>query len=305
MFMWQHVHYGYPWFQRVDRSYTNKQLQRIRLRTLTNLNERKMSTENNELQLSAQNAPAEITFGNSQQFEHAQRVAKMLSASNLIPKEFQNNVQNTMIALEMANRIGASPLMVMQNLYIVHGKPSWSSTFIISAINACGRFSPLRFDLKGSGETLECTAWALDKRTNERLDGVKVTMQMAIAEGWVGKAGSKWKTMPELMIRYRSAAFFGRLYAPDILMGMHTVEEVDDFTAMMTFEQEQQIESLMGTSSYDNRQQRTIKFQLANGISQGKAYEIIQDLRNNQLPAITHSQNYSQGDIKDHNKNLG
>jgi hypothetical protein len=51
---------------------------------------------------------------------------------------------------------------------------------------------------------------------------------MANAEGWVSKAGSKWKTMPELMMRYRAAAFFGRLYAPEITMGMHSVEEVVD-----------------------------------------------------------------------------
>jgi hypothetical protein len=163
-----------------------------------------------------------------QSFDHAQRVAKMLSSSNLIPKEYQGNIQNTMIALEMANRIGASPLMVMQNLYIVHGKPSWSSTFIISAINSCRKFSPLRFEVSGEGETLSCYAWALELSNNEKLSGPAVTMKMAKAEGWLSKNGSKWQTMPELMIRYRAAAFFGRLYAPEILMGMQTAEEVID-----------------------------------------------------------------------------
>ena len=168
------------------------------------------------------------SFGDTNSFEHSQRVAKMLSSSNLIPKEYQGNIQNTMIALEMANRIGASPLMVMQNLYIVHGKPSWSSSFIIAAINNCKRFSPLRFTIKGEGALMTCKAWANDLHTNEKLEGPKVSMEMAKAEGWVSRPGSKWQTMPELMIRYRSAAFFGRLYAPDILMGMHTVEEVAD-----------------------------------------------------------------------------
>jgi hypothetical protein len=78
--------------------------------------------------------PREDSFSQGT-FEHAQSVAKMLCTSALIPKEFQGNIQNTMISLEMANRIGASPLAVMQNLYIVHGKPSWSSTFIIASIN--------------------------------------------------------------------------------------------------------------------------------------------------------------------------
>lgn len=160
-------------------------------------------------------------------FEHGQRVAMMLSKSSLVPKEYQGNVQNTMIALEMATRIGASPLMVMQNLYIVHGKPSWSSTFIIAALNSCGRFSPLRFDINGDGDEYGCTAWTFGK-DGEKLVGPKVTLKMVKAEGWMDKNGSKWKTMPELMFRYRSAAFFGRLYAPDILMGMHAMEEIID-----------------------------------------------------------------------------
>ena len=161
-------------------------------------------------------------------FEHAQRVAVMLSKSSLIPKEFQNNVQNTMIALEMSYRIGASPLMVMQNLYIVHGKPSWSSTFMISAINSCGRFAPLRFELTGQDMDMRCVAWTTEKGKGERIEGPPVTMKMAKAEGWIDKNGSKWKTMPELMIRYRAATFFARMYCPEITMGMHTREEVMD-----------------------------------------------------------------------------
>jgi hypothetical protein len=167
-------------------------------------------------------------FDNATSFEHAQRVAKMLSSSTLIPKEYQGNLQNTMIALEMANRIGASPLMVMQNLYIVHGKPGWSSTFIIAALNSCKKFSPLRFTMEGDGDEYGCTAWAYDMENKEKLEGPKVTMKMANAEGWVSKTGSKWKTMPELMLRYRASAFFGRLYAPEIMMGMQTAEEIQD-----------------------------------------------------------------------------
>jgi hypothetical protein len=191
--------------------------------------------ESNSLQLQVKENPAEIMQNSPDTssfsmkgFEHAQRVAKMLSASSLIPKEYQGNIQNTMIALEMANRIGASPLQVMQNLNIIQGKPSWSSSFIIAALNSCKRFSPIRFVTGGEGDAYGCTAWAFDLATNDKLEGPKVTWEMVKAEGWYSKGGSKWKTMPELMFRYRAAAFFGRLYAPDILMGMHSAEEVLD-----------------------------------------------------------------------------
>lgn len=161
-------------------------------------------------------------------FDHIQRVAKLFSGSSLVPKEFQGNVANCTIALEMAHRMGASPMAVMQNLYIVHGKPGWSAQFIIAAVNQCGKFSPLRFDIGDSPDGLRCVAWATEKDTGERLQSPPVTIAMAKAEGWMGKNGSKWQTMPELMLRYRAATFFGRMYAPELLMGMRSDDELRD-----------------------------------------------------------------------------
>ena len=255
-----------------------------------------METQTQELQLQ-QNAPTEVSFGNTQQFDHAQRVAKMLSSSNLIPKDYQGNIANTMIALEMANRVGCGPLMVMQNLYIVHGKPSWSGSFTIAAINSCGRFTPLRFEMSGQGMLLSCRAYANDKKTGEKIVGTLVTMEMAKAEGWIDKAGSKWKTMPEQMIQYRAGAFFGRVYAPDILMGMPTDDEVEDFTLMATNEQEAQIERLLDSSTLDEDQRRRYQFRINNGLSQHEAVSIMIELRNNQLPATEHG-NFSVNDAK-------
>lgn len=169
-------------------------------------------------------------FSGIKAFEDAQRMGKMLSSSKLIPDAFRNNLGDCVVALEMAQRIGASPLAVMQNLHIIHGKPSWSSQFIIAALNSSGKFSPLRFDISGTGNSAECFAWAIEKASGERLEGPVVSMKMAQDEGWLSKSGSKWKTMPELMLRYRSAAFFGRLYAPEILMGMRSDDEVIDIS---------------------------------------------------------------------------
>lgn len=169
-------------------------------------------------------------FSNGQNFELAQRMAKALMTSDLVPKQYQNNLPNTLIALEMANRIGATPLMVMQHLNIIQGRPSWGSSFLISAVNSCGRYEPLRYEIENEGniDKMRCRAISKDKKSGEVLVGSWVSMQMAKDEGWLQKSGSKWKTMPELMIRYRAAAFWSRLYAPDITMGMQTAEEVID-----------------------------------------------------------------------------
>lgn len=167
----------------------------------------------------------------TQLFALHQREAKALSVSSLVPDAYKNNVANCVVAVQVAYQTRINPMVVMQNLHVIKGKPSWSSTFIIAAINACGRFSPLRFEVTGTAKdkTLACHAWAYDLRYNDRIDGPTVTWEMAEKEGWAGKGGSKWQTMPELMIRYRAAAFFGRLHAPEMLMGMHSPEEVEDY----------------------------------------------------------------------------
>ena len=220
-------------------------------------------------------APAPIVtmgFGSLQSFELMQRAANLLASSTLVPaayrkviekldkfgnvkesRENPNALANAVVALNMAQRMGADPLMVMQNLYIVEGRPSWSSQWIIAAINGSGRFSPLRFDIKETGKkTVErtetvwengsrstvtkkvdildkvCIAWAIEKETGERLESPKVSIEMAVKEGWYTKTGSKWQTMDEVMLRYRTASFFGKLYAPELLMGLQTVEEAQD-----------------------------------------------------------------------------
>ncbi|SEU36369.1 hypothetical protein SAMN03159335_05435 [Burkholderia cepacia] len=211
-------------------------------------------------------------FGSLQSFELMQRAANLLASSTLVPaayrkviekldkygnvkesRENPNALANAVVALNMAQRMGADPLMVMQNLYIVEGRPSWSSQWIIAAVNGCGRFSPLRFDIKVLGEkTVErvdtvwengnrsnvtkrvpiidkvCVAWAIEKETGERIESPAVSIEMAVKEGWYTKNGSKWQTMDEVMLRYRTASFFGKLYAPELLMGLITVEEAAD-----------------------------------------------------------------------------
>ena len=175
-------------------------------------------------------------FSGSQAFDEAQRIAKALASSTLIPPAFQGQqgFANCLVALEIANRMRISPFLAMQHLHVVHGRPSWSSSFIIAMVNGCGRFSPLRFEISGEGDSLACYARATDLASEQELKGPTITMAMAKKEGWwsrkdrQGNETSKWQTMPDLMISYRAAAFWGRLYASDLLLGLQTQEEVID-----------------------------------------------------------------------------
>lgn len=155
------------------------------------------------------------------------RAAQMLSKTDLVPENYRNKPENCLIALDLANRQNISPMLVMQQLYVVKGKPAWSGSFCAALINGCGKFTPLEYvfvDQGGGG----CFARATRIVNGSLCQSDIITMQMAQDEGWLGKPGSKWKTMPRQMMMYRAASFFARAHCPEVLLGIQTVEEVQD-----------------------------------------------------------------------------
>jgi hypothetical protein len=116
----------------------------------------------------------------------------------------------------------------MQNLTIVQGKPAWNGQSSIALVNGCGRFSPLTFAYSGEGDDFGCVARARRFADGELCESERVTLRMAADEGWSTKKGSKWLTMPKLMMQYRSGAFFARAYCPDVMLGIHTSDELAD-----------------------------------------------------------------------------
>lgn len=172
---------------------------------------------------------SEGIYSSSDTFNLAYQMAKGLSQSTLVPQQFQNNPANCLIALEQSNRLNISPMAVMQNLYIVQGKPSFSSSFIIGLINASGKYDmELQFDEEEKdGKPYACTCWT--ELNGRKVTGIKITMAMAEKEGWLKKNGSKWQTMPQVMLRYRAASFFARMNCPELSIGLYSKEELDDF----------------------------------------------------------------------------
>ena len=161
-------------------------------------------------------------------FEFAQRQAKSLCESNLVPTQYQGQkgLSNCLVALEMSKRMNLSPLTVMQNLNIIHGTPSWSAQFISSQILGCGRFKNFDYVVTGEGASLSVYCEAIRVEDNKKVKGTTVSMKMAREEGWT--RNSKYTSMPEVMLRNRAATFFGRQYIPDLLLGVQTSEEVVD-----------------------------------------------------------------------------
>jgi len=168
-----------------------------------------------------------ITKKELNRFELEQRRAMALSKSAFFPDNLKGDVASAVIVYDMANRMNISVMEVAQSIYIIYNKPSFSTAFLVARLNQSGM-------IKGSLKTIispnkqSCYCSAIDAITGEENIGMTVTMQIAKAEGWTSKKGSKWVTMPELMLRKRSQSFFIKEFYPQVMFGMQTVEEVQD-----------------------------------------------------------------------------
>jgi len=143
---------------------------------------------------------------------------------------YQNRPENCFVALDMASRMGLSPMVVMQNLFVIQGKPSWSGQAIASMIRANPNYRDVELHFVGQEGTDQRGAFVTAHRisTGKTIVGSTVTIGIAKKEGWYQKAGSKWQSIPEVMLSYRAYAWFGRVHCPELMMGMQTIEEVQD-----------------------------------------------------------------------------
>lgn len=262
-----------------------------------------------------------FNFFDPVQFETMQRVCSFFASSDLVPDNYKAQLKpfpagadentiaaikakntaiktkaiaNCMIAVEVASRIGASPLMVMQNMAVIYGRPSWSSKFLIATVNSCGRFEPLqfRFTDKGALGMVDYTdyVWNQQKRCKEpvkkQFDGKKihdiecvafttkcgsegvlesspVSVRLAVQEGWYTKNGSKWQTMTKQMLMYRAASMWTNAYAPGLSMGMRTVEEQQDI-----YTEYEDVTAEVAAEKENNANKKRISLDMGNGKTQ-------------------------------------
>ena len=154
----------------------------------------------------------------------ATQAAEMLASSSMVPVTYQNNPGSCFIALNTALRLRMDPLMIMQNLYVVQNRPSWSGQFAIALVNICPKFSATWFEYRNEEDFQKGVRMCAQLKTGQNVYGTWITPEMVKAEGW----GKKWQTMPEQMYKYRAAAFFARTNCPEALLGLSVEGEAED-----------------------------------------------------------------------------
>ena len=174
-------------------------------------------------------------------FELEQRKAKAFVATDFFPTHLRKgnetaNIGTAIIVLDLAQRMNIGALEVAQSIYIIHGKPSFETKFLVARLNSSGLLKGrLQTIVSPDGNSAHCEA--IDAQTGQLLKGTTITMEMARREGWLSKNGSKWQTMPELMMKYRAQSFFINEFFPEVKYGLKTSDEAED---IVTFELNEQ-----------------------------------------------------------------
>jgi len=157
-----------------------------------------------------------------QTLEEAMQFADMMSRSSIVPKDYQGNPGNIIVAIQWGAEIGLAPLQAMQSIAVINGRPSIWGDAMLALVRGSGLLEFIRETPTDEG----CTC-ALKRRGDPNEVERTFTPEDAKKAGLWGKQGP-WQQHPKRMMQMRARAFALRDVFPDVLRGVHIGEEAQD-----------------------------------------------------------------------------
>lgn len=156
-----------------------------------------------------------------QSLDEALRFAELLAKSSIVPKDYQGNPGNILVAVQWGAEIGLPPLQAMQNIAVINGRPSIWGDSMIALVRASGLLDAIKEDV--SDTEAVCTV----KRRGEEPVTRSFSKSDAERAGLLSKQGP-WQQYPKRMMQMRARAYALRDVFPDVLRGVYVAEEAQD-----------------------------------------------------------------------------
>jgi len=158
-----------------------------------------------------------------QNVTEAMQMAEMLSKSQMIPKNYQNKPQDTLVAMMMGSELGLHPIQALQNIAVINGKPSIYGDAMLALVQNHSAFGGIQESFDEAAQVATCIVW--------RKNGEKHTVTFSQADAkqaelWA-KAGP-WTQYPKRMMTFRARGFALRDQFADALAGLISREEAED-----------------------------------------------------------------------------
>lgn len=129
------------------------------------------------------------------------------------------SVQGAMVVIQTGLELGLTPAKAMNQINIINGRPALSAQCMNGLMQARGiKISTIKND------NTECI---ISGTRNGVTEEVSYKMEDAKKAGLDGK--DNWKKYPRRMLFARAISELANKIAPDVIMGLYTQEEVEDF----------------------------------------------------------------------------
>lgn len=156
-----------------------------------------------------------------QSIDEAMRMAELMSKASIVPKDFQGNPGNILVAIQWGAELGLPPLQAMQSIAVINGRPTIWGDAVIALVRGSGLLEAIQEDVGDTSAT--CTV----KRRGETPTARTFSLEDAKKAGLSGKQGP-WTQYPKRMMQMRARAWALRDVFPDVLRGVHVAEEAQD-----------------------------------------------------------------------------
>jgi hypothetical protein len=156
-----------------------------------------------------------------QSLDEAMRFAEILSKSSIVPKDYQGNAGNILVAVQWGAELGLPPLQAMQNIAVINGRPSIWGDAVLALVRGSGLLESI--DEQCDGTRAVCAVTRRGEPAVERA----FTTEDAKRAGLLGKPGP-WQQYPTRMLQLRARSWALRDVFPDVLRGVHLAEESQD-----------------------------------------------------------------------------
>ena len=161
------------------------------------------------------------TMGEAMQF------AQMVAKSDFAPKDFKGKPESCLLAIQHGSEIGLSPMQSLQNIACINGRPSIWGDAALALCLASPVCDGIHETIEGDGDNMTAVC-----KTSRKGKDANVVGRFSVADakkaGLWGKAGP-WTQYPKRMLQLRARGFALRDAFPDVLKGLITAEEAQDY----------------------------------------------------------------------------
>lgn len=153
--------------------------------------------------------------------------SEMLSSSSMVPKAYQGKPQDVLVCVQWGYEMGLAPMQALQNIAVINGKPSVYGDAMMALVQASPVCEDIEEYIENEG-TPNPVAVCMAKRKGRKPVVAKFSVEDAKRAGLWGKGGP-WTAYPKRMLQMRARGFALRDAFPDVLKGMITAEEAQDY----------------------------------------------------------------------------